>query len=252
MKKITATIITFNEELRIDECLKSLSDVADEIIVIDSFSTDNTVAICNKYPNCRVTQRRFAGYGAQKQYAVSLSTNSYILSIDADEILDDDLKASILDLKQNGFTHRIYGVNRLNFFCNNPVRHCGWYPDFQIRLFDKRYASWNLRDVFESVIFPGSLRPQAIKGKLLHYRCSTPQEHRKKETLHASINAQILINEHGTPSFITPYNKWIGAFIGTYIFKLGFLDAAGWQIALTHAHASFVKYMTARKLSKRQ
>ena len=94
----------------------------------------------------------FDGFGAQRQYATSLTTHQYVLSIDADEVLSPALQESILRLKEEGFSHRVYSVARLNFYCGFPVRHCGWYPDRQIRLFDKRYANWNLRDVSEAVI----------------------------------------------------------------------------------------------------
>lgn len=247
MGKITATIITLNEEKRIEKCLQSIYGVADEIIVVDSYSTDKTADICKKY-GCTITQRRFNGYGAQKQYAVSLSSNSYILSIDADEVLDDELRESLLKLKEGKFTHRIYGFSRLNHYGNKAIRHSGWYPDFQIRLFDKRYASWNLRDVNETVIFPGTLRPHPIKGHLLHFQCNTPEEYKFKEHKYAAINAAILINENKRPAFIAPYFMWIKDFTKTYIFKLGILDGKeGKNIALINASASFLKQKLARK-----
>lgn len=242
MGKITATVITFNEGENLEHCLSSLQDVADEIIVVDSYSTDNTLEICARH-DCVVTQRKFYGYGAQKQYAVSLATNSYILSIDADEYLDDDLRRSIIKLKENGFKHRVYTLDRLNYFCNIPVRHCGWSPDRPIRLFDKRYASWNLRDVHEAVIFPGTLRPQPIFGLLIHHRCDTAEEYRRKEERYASINAKILVTEGRKPLFITPYTKAVKAFFNTYIKKLGCLDGrVGLKISQTAAHAAFATY----------
>ena len=152
-EKISATILAFNEEKRIGACLESLRGIADEIIVVDSGSTDRTVDICSRY-GCRISVRKFDGFGAQRQYATSLTTHQYVLSIDADEVLSPALQESILRLKEEGFSHRVYSVARLNFYCGFPVRHCGWYPDRQIRLFDKRYANWNLRDVSEAVIFP--------------------------------------------------------------------------------------------------
>ncbi len=175
-KKISVTILTRNEASRIEACLQSLDGVADEIIVIDSFSTDDTVEICQRH-GCKVTRRHFPGYGAQRQYATSLASHHYVLSVDADEVLSPALRGSLMKLKQDGFAHRVYSFSRLNFYCGVPVRHCGWYPDVQIRLFNKRYANWDLRNVSEQVMFPDTLRPQLVDGDILHYRCSTPEEY---------------------------------------------------------------------------
>ena len=247
MRNITATVITYNEADRIELCLKSLQGVADEIIVVDSFSSDNTLELCKHY-DCIVTQRRFNGYGAQKQYAVSLSTNSYILSIDADEFLDEELRQSIIALKREGFTHRIYSLNRINYYCDVPIRHCGWQPDRPIRLFDKRYASWNLRDVHETVIFPGTLRPEPIPGHLIHHRCSSPMEYRHKEERYATINSRILSTEGRRASAITPYVKAAMAFLRIYLRRLGCLDGReGLEISRTAAHSAFATYKLLRR-----
>ena len=144
MSKISATIITFNEEKHIARCIESLRDIADEIIVVDSFSTDRTVEICETL-GCKVTRRKMKGYGAQRQYATSLTCHNYVLSIDADEELSPALRATLIKLKHENFNHRGYSFARLNFYCGTPVKHCGWYPDIQVRLFDKRYANWNLQ-----------------------------------------------------------------------------------------------------------
>lgn len=165
MNKISATILTYNEGRRIEACLQSLRDIADEIIVVDSYSTDNTLDICRRY-GCKISQRRLAGFGAQRQYATSLTTHSYVLAVDADEVLSPALRQSLMALKSEKIEHRVYAVSRLNFFCGYAVKHCGWYPDLQIRLFDKRYANWNLRDVHERVIFRDSVRPQRLSGDL--------------------------------------------------------------------------------------
>ena len=206
--------------------------------------------MCIRDSNCIVTQRRFNGYGAQKQYAVSLSTNSYILSIDADEFLDNELRKSIIRLKEEGFAHRIYALNRMNYYCDVPIRHCGWQPDRPIRLFDKRYASWNLRDVHETVIFPGTLRPEPIQGRLIHHRCSSPEEYRRKEERYASINSRILVAEGRNPGLLTPYLKAAMAFLHTYVRHLGCLDGKqGMEISRTAAYAAFATYKLVRRRS---
>ena len=114
MEKISATIISLNEEARIRACLESLRDVADEIIVVDSGSTDLTPEICRQM-GCKVTMRPFDGYGAQRQYATSLTTHRFVLALDADEVLSPALRSSLLRLKEEGMTHRVYEMARLNF-----------------------------------------------------------------------------------------------------------------------------------------
>ena len=247
MSKISATIITYNEEARIEACLKSLAGIADEIIVIDSFSTDATLEICRRH-GCKITQRRFPGYGAQRQYATSLTTHSYVLSLDADEELSPALRTSLLALKQEGFTHRVYAFSRLNFYCGEPIRHCGWYPDVQIRLFDKRYANWNLRDVHERVIFPDTLRPEKVDGDILHYRCSTPDEYRRVQRRHAGIRARVIATQCDSVGSLTPFLKGLNAFLKCYIGEGGILDGhEGRAISCER----FASTMTAYRLARR-
>ena len=129
MTPISATILTFNEERSIEQCLRSLEDVADEIIVVDACSTDRTAEICRQWPHCRVAVRPMNGYGAQRQYATSLASYDYVLAIDADEALSPSLRNEIIRLKKQGLDHRGYSFSRLNFYCGIPVKHSGWYPD---------------------------------------------------------------------------------------------------------------------------
>lgn len=252
MVNLSATILAFNEEKRIGACLESLRGVADEIIVVDSYSTDRTREICEKY-GCRITQRRFDGFGAQRQYATSLTTHQYVLSIDADEVLSPALQESIKKLKEVGFAHRVYNVSRLNFYCGVPVKHCGWYPDLQIRLFDKRYANWNLRDVHEKVIFRDSVQPHLLRGDLLHYRCDTQREYAGKLEKLADIKSHELATAGGTISPIEPVLKGMRAFFDTYIARGGILDGSvGLALSRHHYHADKCAYSMARQLRKKK
>lgn len=252
MNRISATIITFNEEKRIEACLESLRDVADEIIVVDSGSTDSTIAICNRH-ECRVVSRPMAGYGAQRQYATSLTTHPYVLAIDADEQLSPALRASILKLKEKGFEHRGYCFPRLNFFCGEPVRHSGWYPDIQVRLFDKRFANWNLHDVAEKVIFRDQVRPVQLDGDLLHYRCDTLDEYSSTERRHATLRGREIANALHSISPITPYIAAVKAFLNTYFGQNAILDGAeGRAIALESYRSTLLAYQIARRIKTTQ
>lgn len=251
MTKISATIITDNSIATIGKCLESLAGVADEIIVVDAFSSDGTMEVCNQY-GCKVKQRKLDGYGAQKQYAVSLATNSYVLSIDADEYLDEDLRQSIMRLKEQGLEHRIYSLSRLNFFGGKPVKHSGWWPDRQTRLFDKRYASWNLRDVHERVTFPDTLWPAPVGGLLMHNRRASAAEHRRKETEYAVLEARVLVASGVRPTFVGAYMRAAAAYLRSYIFRRGFLDGReGREIARTAAAMRLVTYKMAKKAGRK-
>lgn len=169
---VSATVITHNEAANIERCLNSLIGVADEIIVVDSLSTDATVDICRRY-GCKVTERAFTGYGSQRQYAVGLANGRYVLSIDADEALSDDLRRNIIALKEQGMEHRMYRFRIVNYVCGRPMQRSGMKPYSEIRLFDRRYANWNLLDVGERLTYPGGVSPVLIPGEMYHYRCTT-------------------------------------------------------------------------------
>lgn len=249
MKLLTATILTYNEEARIEACLQSLAGVADEIVVVDSFSTDATIEICRRY-GCRIRQRRLGGYGAQRQFATSLATHPYVLSIDADEILSPALAGEICRLKEEGFTHRVYTTPRLNFYCGRPVRHCGWYPDRQLRIFDRRFANWSLSEVEEKVVFRDSVNPEPLSGDILHYRCFTPDDFRQKERRHASLQAHQLA-EGDKIGVLTPVFAAVRSFLNCYLRQGGIgAGSAGLAICRERMACSYLAHSEARKIQK--
>jgi glycosyltransferase involved in cell wall biosynthesis len=147
MPKISAVIITFNEELFIEKCLASLDGIADEIVVVDSFSTDATEEICKKF-NVRFIKHEFEGYRDQKNYALKLATHKNILSLDADEALSDKLRESIISIKDK-WDYDGYRFNRLNNYCGDWIRHSEWYPDRQLRLFCSDHGKWGELNLHE-------------------------------------------------------------------------------------------------------
>ncbi|MCM1021744.1 MAG: glycosyltransferase family 2 protein [Muribaculum sp.] len=244
---ISVTIITRNEGDRIEACLKSVAQVADEIIVVDSFSTDFTADICRRY-GCRVVSRSFEGFGQQRQFATSLTSHSYVLSIDADEALSPALVASILKEKEAGFPHRVYAMARLNFFCGEPVRHCGWYPDYQVRLFDKRYANWNMHSVDERVVFPPGLQPCRLDGDIFHYRCSTKAQYARIRLRQAALASKHIAVEHSHISLITPFLRGAYAYLKMYIGSQAIMDGAeGRAISNITFKSTYTAWNLARK-----
>lgn len=252
MHQISATIIALNEEKRIGACLDSLAGIADEIVVVDSFSTDRTAEICLAR-GCRVSQRHFDGFGAQRQYATSLTTHRYVLSIDADEVLSPALRESILKVKEEGFGHRVYQMSRLNFYCGYPVTHCGWYPDMHIRLFDKRYANWNLSDLGEKVIFRDSVRPEVLDGDILHYRCDTREQFRDLMRTHATLRAGVLAAASDEISSFAPVIEGVKAWWDTFVMHGGMREGTvGREIAAESYRGAFLAFSAARRLKERR
>lgn len=248
MIKISATILTLNEQRRLEACIESLHDIADEIIVVDSGSTDATVEIAQSH-GCRVVTRPLTGFGAQRQYATSLTTYSYVLAIDADEALSPALRQSILKIKNSTPQHRVYAFRRLNFYCGYAVRHCGWYPDVQIRLFDKRYANWNLRDVHERVTFRDSVQPEILDGELLHNRCDSRDEYSLTLRSHAALRAADIAASARSISPLTPTWKGLRSFIDTYILNCGLLDGSvGFAISRHNYRAERHAFAEARQI----
>ena len=249
MNLISVVIITFNEERNIKRCLDSLIDVADEIVVIDSFSTDRTKEICNNY-NVNFIETEWKGYSESKNFGNNKASYNYILSIDADEVFSEVLKKSILKEKQKGLTGT-YSFNRLTNYCGSWIRHSGWYPDEKIRIFPKEYSEWTGEYVHEELFFSKPLKNKFLNGDLLHYSYSNSKEHRERADKYSVLTAQKMHKTNKKASILKPYLSAIARFISMYIFKLGFLDGiAGLKIAFISAQSNIIKYKTLIALNK--
>ncbi len=248
--KISAVIITYNEERNIERCLLSLLELADEIVVLDSFSTDKTEEICKKYP-VKFIQHAFDGHIEQKNRAMNAAKYSYVLSLDADEFLSEKLKKSILAIKENA-EFDAYSFNRLNYYCQKPIKHSGWYPDKKIRLWNKSKGSWGGINPHDSVILENHASLKHLKGDLNHFSYNTIEEHIAQTNKFSTISAQALFEKGKKASIIKIWLKTFGAFIKNYILKLAFLDGFyGLVIARTNTYATFLKYSKLRDLTKR-
>jgi glycosyltransferase involved in cell wall biosynthesis len=252
MPTISAVIITFNEEKNIERCLLSLQGVAEEIVVVDSNSTDNTEAICRKF-GVQFVRQAWLGYGAQKNFANLLAAGDYILSMDADEALSDRLKKSILEIKQKPEADA-YSMNRLNNYCGKKwVRHCGWYPDTKVRLWKKGMVEWTLDELHEMPLLPAGITVLPLTGDLLHYSYHTISEHITQLNRYADIGASAYCKKGGKVTIFKIIYKTAWKFIRDYFFKGGFLDGYyGFVICRISAFASFVKYVKARELQKQK
>ncbi len=242
MVLLSVVIITFNEEANIARCLQALGDVADEILVVDSFSADNTVAICQAH-GARVVQNAFAGYVEQKNFATDQARFDHVLQLDADEVLTDELRRSIQQVKAN-WQHAAYALARLTNYCGTWVRHGGWYPDRKLRLYDRRLGRWEgllLHEHYE--VQPGQTTGQ-LAGDALHYSYHSIAQHISQLNKFTSITAQERALKGKTR--VTVFHlvvKPLWKFVHGYVFRLGFLDGfAGLSIAAISAAGVFLKF----------
>lgn len=249
MPKISAVIITYNEELFIDKCLASIDGVADEIVVVDSFSTDATEEICKKY-KVRFVKHAFEGYRDQKNYALQLATHKNILSLDADETLSDKLKESILAIKDK-WEYDGYLFNRRNNFCGKWIRHSQWYPDRQLRLFYSDKGQFGELNLHEKFIMSNGAKVGKLKGDLLHWPFISRQDHIDKMKKYSLIGAEEFYKAGRKASLFTPYIHLIWGFFRSYIIRGGFLDGYdGFLICSLYAKSAFNKYRKLRHLNK--
>ena len=250
MEKLSVVIITFNEERNIERCLKSVQEVADEIIIIDSNSTDKTLDICHKY-NTTIFQQKWLGYSEQKNFGNNKANFNYILSLDADELLSDTLKQSILELKEKGFKGA-YQFNRLNNYCGKWIHHSSWYPDKKLRLWNKKEGQWQ-GDIHETVVFPNTTDITHLKGDLLHYSISSIEEHINVINKFSSIKAQALFEKGKKSNLLKLHLKPFIKFFITYVLKRGFLDGYyGFIISKNSAFSDYLKYVKLRELYKNE
>lgn len=237
--KISAVIITFNEERNIGRCIESIQDVVDEIVVVDSFSTDKTKEICERY-NTRFLQHEWIGFGPQKNWGNEQASNDYILSLDADEELSDELKASILSARQKGL-QGCYSLDRLNYYYGKFLKHGLEYPDRKPRLFDRRKVQWNHTPVHEELLHTST--PMLLKGYLRHYTYQSIAEHVEKANKYTTLAAQNYLHKGKKPSLIKLLFSPLFTFFKAYILRAGFLDGRhGLVLACLNYYGTFIKY----------
>lgn len=248
MVKISAVIITFNEERNIGRCLDSLAGVADEVVVVDSFSTDRTEQICRE-KGAHFAQRAFTGYSDQKNFANARASYDYLLSIDADEALSDTLRQAIHSVKSDWRADG-YAMNRLTNYCGQWIHHSGWYPDRKLRLFDRRVARWSNQNPHEKIEMDAGARGERLSGDLLHYSYYSVDEHYARARRYAHLAAQAM-NAQGKRAAL--WNLLFSApvkFLRNYVFRLGFLDGrAGLTICWISALETGWKYWALRRLT---
>lgn len=246
MPKISAVIITKNEETNIARCLASLVNLVEEVVVIDAFSTDKTVAIA-KAQGAKVVQKEWEGYSQNKNFGNEMAKNNWILSIDADEVLSPKLMASIQQLTLDNA--KVYSFNRLNNYCGQWIKYSNWHPDWNIRLFNKRYCRWTGDFVHEKLSFSKKIVVEKLEGLLYHYSYQNSEDHWQRIEKYAQLSAQQLFQSGQKATSIKLWVSPIARFLKTYFLKKGFLDSkAGWTISVRNAYLVNRKYQLLKEM----
>lgn len=250
MAKISACIISYNEENKIEDCLQSLQGVVDEIILVDSLSDDKTVEIARKYTD-RIYDQKFLGYVEQKKLAMSKAHNDWVLNLDCDERLSDDLKSSILTAKANLDKADAYQMARRTFYVYRWLNYC-WYPDKKVRLFNRRKAKW------------GGVNPHGhvevdtkniikLNGDIYHYSFDTISDHLQTIDKFTEIGALEIVKKGKRVTMLAPFTHASWTFIRLYILRRGFLDGfAGIIVAFLSFMHVFIKYCKVIVMQRRK
>ena len=247
MNKISVILITKDEEKNISDCLRSI-EWADEIIVVDAESTDHTVELAKKFTD-KVYVNKWEGYVPQKKYALSLASNEWVLSVDADERITQELQAEILSLSPGDFSG--YKIRRKNFLLGKEITSCGWGNDYQIRLFKKEKTDLTDRLVHEGFTVDGKIGK--LENPMLHYTFSSFTEYFNKINYYTSLKAEELVKQKGEIGGWTIFSHTVSAFILFFINKRGFKDGVrGLIVSLLHSVSTMLNYIKLWELQNKK
>lgn len=240
--KLSIVIITYNEEKLISKCIGSVRQIADEIIVVDSYSTDRTVEIA-KNLGATVIPHGFEGHIQQKNWAKEQSQFDFVLSLDADEVVSDELAQSILEVKQKGFDFSGYYVNRLNYIGNKSVKTNGWYPDSKLRLWNKNMGKWSGTNPHDKFMLKSGYLKTKLKGDLIHYSYENLSEVWKKGKQYGLLASPFVAKKSILNIMLHLITSPISRWFKSYFLKAGI--SSGWTgfiIALAQSREAWVKY----------
>lgn len=245
MNKLSVVIITHNAARKLEEVLLQAKKVSNDVLIVDSGSTDNTLAIAEK---ClvRIIKQDWLGYGAQKNFGNTHANNDWVLSIDADEVLSDKLIAELNSMRLE--TGEVYSIPFINHYCGAIIRHGRWKNEKHIRLFQRSKVAWNKDGVHEGLLL-GDAKIVSLKNPIIHYSMDSKAMHLEKAKSYAQIGAKKLFKQGKKSSFIKRFINPVFRFVMDFFVSLGFLDGQrGFQIALITAKETYWKYKTLKQL----
>ncbi len=257
---ISVVIITYNEERIIARCLEAVKSIADEILIVDSFSSDKTVEIC-KQNGAKVIQRKFDGYRSQKDFACKSSKHLWILSLDADEVLSKELILSLKRWKNKMSKSEDfhpsqsqpvgYFINRITEYCGKWVRHGGWYPDRKLRFYHRDFGHWSGRNVHEFVEIKSGFSTNRLKGDLLHFSINEPADLLRKLYTYSELGARYMSKEGRRTTTLEAISRSAFRYLRQTVFQFGFLDGRlGLKLAKENARSTYWKYRRLKAINE--
>ena len=242
MPSLSAVLIVKNEEATLAACLEKLR-WADEIVVVDSGSSDNTLEVARQYTPHVYVEADWQGYGVQRQRAQAKASGDWVLMVDADEHITDELRQEIQHIVRNNDQTKVYAVPRLTWCFGGYIRHSGWYPDYNVRLYPRQVAQYGAERVHEKLHYPQTVEVHHLQGDLIHYTYRDLEHYLVKSAHYAKEWAVQRAAQGKSSSLLRGVLHGIGCFVKMYILRAGFLDGRqGLLLAALSAHSTFVKY----------
>ncbi len=237
---ISVTIITQNEKANIGRCLESVK-WADEIVVVDSGSTDGTIDICQRY-HCKIINTEWLGFGPTKHLAVEQASHDWIFSIDSDEEVTPELQQRIIELFSSEPKLKSWRIKRSSFYLGEKIKYSGWDSDYPVRIFNKKFGQFNKKPLHESIVVPGERG--TLSAPLLHYTYPTISSHIAKMNRYSDLSAAEAVARGKKSSVTGALCRGAAKFLKMYIIKRGFLDGtAGFILAKNSAFGVYLKYL---------
>lgn len=249
MFKFTVTIITKNNASVIEDCIKSVHNLADEIVIVDDFSEDKTKEICLKYEKVRFIQNKLKSIIEQKQYATDLSANDWVLHLDADERLSEEMRKAILNLTDKDLQdYSCFAFRRLTYFWGKWLRYGSMYPDYKLRLFNKKFSKWGGINPHDKIETKGRIK--YIPADILHYQNWDLEKYFQRTIMYNKIFAEEIFKKGKRAKWHHYTIRPFYTFLYRYFFRLGFLDGIqGFVVSVMGAIGTFAKYMFLKEIT---